>query len=141
MNNVDLKGVFFVTQAVGRQMISQNSGKIINVASIFGLVGIKKILPYCASKGGMLQMTKALALEWAKYNIQVNALCPGYVITPMNEMEVSHGRIHSHIINNTPMRRFGQIEDLKGPAVFLASNASNYMTGQTMVVDGGWTAQ
>ena len=138
---INQKAVFFTAQAVGKQMIAQKSGKIINVASIFGLVGSKAILPYCVSKGGVLQMTKTLALEWAEYNIQVNALCPGYIITPMNEDYVTNKSIHDQIISKTPMKRFGEIEDMKGPIVFLASESSNYMTGQTLTVDGGWTSQ
>lgn len=139
--NVDLKGVFFCAQAVGRQMISQKQGKIINLASILGLVGDRQVLPYCVSKGGVIQMTKALALEWAKHNIQVNALCPGYVITPMNEADLNNEKIHNHIIKKIPMRRLGEISDMVGAAVFMASNASDYMTGQTLVLDGGWTAE
>jgi len=141
VTSVDQKAVFFVSQAAGKQMIAQGGGKIINVASIMGVVGDKQILPYCVAKGGVIQMTKALALEWAKYNIQVNALCPGYVITPMNEADLQQEKIRDHILKSTPMRRFGEIEDMTGPAVFLASAASNYMTGQTLIVDGGWTAQ
>jgi len=139
--NVDLKGVFFCAQAVGRQMISQKQGKIINLASILGLVGDRQVLPYCVSKGGVIQMTKALALEWAKHKIQVNALCPGYVITPMNEADLNNEKIYNHIIKKIPMRRLGEIGDMVGAAVFMASNASDYMTGQTLVVDGGWTAE
>lgn len=135
------KAVFFVAQAVAKQMIVQKSGKIINVASMLGLVGSKFVLPYCVSKGGVIQMTKVLALEWAKYNIQVNTLCPGYIITPMNEEYVNDEIIYKQIISSTPMKRFGEIEDMKGPAVFLASQSSNFMTGQTLTVDGGWTAQ
>lgn len=135
------KAVFFVAQAVAKQMIVQKSGKIINVASMLGIVGSKFVLPYCVSKGGVIQMTRALALEWARYNIQVNALCPGYIITPMNEEYVVNETIYNQIISSTPMKRFGEIEDMKGPAVFLASPSSNFMTGQTLTVDGGWTAQ
>ena len=139
--NVDLKATFFCAQAVGRLMITQKQGKIINLASILGLVGDRQVLPYCVAKGGVIQMTKALALEWAKHNIQVNALCPGYVITPMNEVDLKNEKIHNHIIKKIPMRRFGEISDMVGAAVFLASSASDYMTGQTMVLDGGWTAE
>jgi len=139
--NVDLKGVFFCAQAVGRQMIAQKQGKIINIASIMGLVGDRQILPYCAAKGGVVQMTKALALEWARYNIQVNALCPGYVKTPMNQEDLAQEKIYNHIIKKIPMRRLGEISDLIGATVFLASNFSDYMTGQTLVIDGGWTAE
>ena len=141
VTKINQKAYFFVSQAVGKEMIKQNYGKIINVSSIMGLVGDKFILPYCASKGAVVQMTRALALEWAKYNIQVNALCPGYVLTSMNKKDMADERISQHIINSTPMRRYGKAEDMQGPAVFLASSSSDYMTGQTLVIDGGWTAQ
>lgn len=140
--DVDLKGVFFCSVVFGRQMIAQGGGKIVNIASILGLVGDKQVLPYCVAKGGVIQMTRALALEWAKYKIQVNALCPGYVRTAMNEADiVANERIYKHIVGKTPMRRLGEVEELVGPLVFLASDASSYMTGQTLVIDGGWTAE
>lgn len=139
--NLNLKGVFFCAQAVGRQMIQQNRGKIINIASMLGLVGDRQVLPYCAAKGGVVQITRALALEWARYNIQVNALCPGYVITPLNEEELKKEQIYNHIIRKIPQRRLGEVKDMVGAAIFLASETSNYMTGQTLTVDGGWTAE
>jgi NAD(P)-dependent dehydrogenase (short-subunit alcohol dehydrogenase family) len=139
--NVDLKAVFFCAQAAGKVMIEQKAGKIINIASIFGLVGDKQVLPYCVAKGGVVQMTRALALEWAKHNIQVNALCPGYVVTPMNEADLMDERISSHILRKIAMRRYGQVSDMTGACVFLASEESRYMTGQTLVVDGGWTCE
>ncbi len=141
VTGVNMRAVFFVAQVVGKQMIRQGGGVIINVASILGLVGEKQVLPYCVSKGGVIQMTKALALEWAKYNIRVNALCPGYIITPMNEADLKIDRIYNHIVSKIPMRRLGQIEDLVGAVVFMASDAAGYMTGQSLVIDGGWTAQ
>ncbi len=139
--DIDLKAVFFSAQFAGREMIKRKSGKIINIASILGLVGEKQVLPYCVAKGGVVQMTKALALEWARHNIQVNTICPGYVITPMNAAEMQQENIYNHIIGKIPMKRLGEVADLAGAAIFLASEASNYMTGQAVVVDGGWTAQ
>jgi len=140
--NVDLKGVFLCSIEVGKLMIAQKRGKIINVSSIFGIVGERMVLPYCVAKSGVIQMTRALALEWAKYNIQVNALCPGYVVTPMNEADIrGNEKIYNNIMKKTPMRRLGEIEDIVGAVVYLSSEASNFMTGQTMVVDGGWTAE
>ncbi|MFH1833657.1 MAG: glucose 1-dehydrogenase [bacterium] len=140
--DVDLKGVFLCSTVFGRRMIAQRAGTIVNIASVLGLVGDKQILPYCVAKGGVVQMTRALALEWAKHNIRVNALCPGYVKTPMNEADImGNDKIYKHIISKTPMRRLGEVEELIGPLVFLASDASSYMTGQTLVVDGGWTAE
>lgn len=139
--NLDLKSVFFCSQIVGRQMIKQQRGKIINIASILGLVAEKMVLPYCVAKGGVVQLTRALALEWARYNIQVNALCPGYVITPINEEVLKDERVYNHIVKKTAVGRLGKIEDMAGAVVFMASDAADYMTGQTIIVDGGWTAQ
>lgn len=139
--NLDLKGVFFCCQAAGKVMIRQQHGKIINVASILGLVGEKLVAPYCAAKGGVIQLTRALALEWARYNIQVNALCPGYVETSINAKELQNQKMRDYITGKTAARRLGKIEDLTGAALYLSSAASNYMTGQTLTVDGGWTAQ
>lgn len=141
VTGIDLRAVFMVAQAVGRVMIQQKSGKIINIASIFGLVGDKQVLPYLAAKGGVIQMTKGLALEWARYNIQVNAVAPGYVITPMNEKDLMEEKIYNHVTGKIPMRRLGQIEDIAGSVVFLASEAANYITGSTLTVEGGWLCQ
>jgi NAD(P)-dependent dehydrogenase (short-subunit alcohol dehydrogenase family) len=139
--NLDLKGVFFCCQAVGREMIKQKHGKIINVSSILGLVGEKLVAPYCAAKGGVIQVTRALALEWARYNIQVNALCPGYVETSINAEELKNEKVRQYIVGKTAAKRLGNVEDMQGAVVYLASEGSNYMTGQTMTVDGGWSAQ
>ncbi|GAB6172118.1 glucose 1-dehydrogenase [Paradesulfitobacterium aromaticivorans] len=139
--DLNLKGLFFCSQAVGKKMMQKGGCKIINVASIFGLVGERSILPYCVSKGGVIQLTRALALEWAKYNIRVNALCPGYVKTEMNSEELSDLQLYQHIIRKIPMRRLGDVSELVGAALYLGSDLSSYMTGQTLVVDGGWLAE
>ena len=139
--NLDLKASFFCAQTIGRQMIQQNRGKIINIASILGLVADKQVLPYVAAKGGVVQFTKALALEWAKYNIQVNAICPGYIITEMNKAELETDKISKHLLSKIAARRFGKVEDIAGAAVYLASEESNYMTGHSMVIDGGWCSE
>lgn len=139
--DTNLKGVFFCTQAVARSMIHRKSGKIINVASVLGLVGEQLVLSYCVAKGGVVQMTRALALEWAKYNIQVNSICPGYMRTSMNEKELSNEKIYKHLVGKVPMRRLGVPEDVAGMALLLATEASDYITGQMLVVDGGWTAE
>lgn len=138
--NTNLKGVFFCTKAAAGKMIPRKRGKIINIASVLGLIGEKQVLTYCAAKGGVVQMTRALALEWAKYNIQVNSICPGYIRTSMNEAELSNPKIYSHVISKIPMSILGQPEDITGMSLLLASEASDYITGQMMVVDGGWTA-
>lgn len=139
--NLDLKSVFFTCQAAGKYMIKERRGKIINVASVLGLVGEKMVAPYCAAKGGVVQLTRALALEWARYNIQVNALCPGYVETAINAAELQDEKIRRYIVGKTAVGRLGQAGDMAGAVVFMASDASDYMTGQTLTVDGGWTAQ
>lgn len=139
--DLDLKSVFFCSQAVGREMIRQGGGKVINIASVLGLVGAKLVLPYCAAKGGVIQMTRALALEWAKHNIQVNAVCPGYVLTEINAAEFKNEKIYQHIVSKIPVGRLGQTKDMVGAAVFLAAGESDYMTGQVITIDGGWAAQ
>jgi NAD(P)-dependent dehydrogenase (short-subunit alcohol dehydrogenase family) len=138
---VNLRAYFFLAQAAARKMVEQGGGKIINVASIFGLVGSRSILPYCVSKGGVVLMTKALALEWARYNIRVNAVAPGYVKTSMNETELSDEKILSAILRRIPLRRLGTAEDVAGLVLYLASDASDYVTGAVFTVDGGWTAE
>lgn len=139
--DIDLKSVFFCSQRAGLRMIRQKRGKIINTASIMGQVGQKLTLTYCAAKSGVLGVTRALALEWARYNIQVNALCPGVVLTSINEAAMKDEKILAATLRKTPAGRLGQVSDMVGAVLFLASDASDYMTGQTLTVDGGWTAQ
>ncbi len=114
-------------------------GKIINVVSIGSLIGWSNMSAYCASKGGCLQLTKVMALEWVRYNIQVNAILPGYFETPMNRSFFSTDAGKRTIKNNIPMKRIGNIEEMKGIAILLASQASSFMTGSAVVVDGGHT--
>ena len=139
--DLDLKSVFFCSQRAGIRMIRQQRGKIINTASIMGLVGQKLTLTYCAAKSGVLGVTRALALEWARHNIQVNALCPGFILTSINEEAMKDEKILNATLRKTPAGRLGQVSDMVGAVLFLASDASDYMTGQTLTVDGGWTAQ
>jgi len=138
--DLDLKAVFFTAQSFGKLMIEQKSGKIINIASVLGLVADRRLLAYCVAKGGVIQMTKAFALEWARYNIQVNSICPAYVITDMNRKSIANEEFSKYLLGKTPMGRFGEVEEIAGAAVYLASEAANYMTGQYIVLDGGWTA-
>ncbi|MPN00932.1 Dihydroanticapsin 7-dehydrogenase [bioreactor metagenome] len=121
-------------------MITQKSGKIINISSALGLVAEKQVLPYLIAKAGVLHLTKGLAVEWAQHNIQVNAICPGYVITDNNRDTLSQESVASGLLRKFPLRRFARSEEIAGAAVFLASDASGYMTGQPIVIDGGWTA-
>lgn len=138
--DIDLKGVFLCSSVVGKHMIEQKKGIIINTASMLGLAAEKMVLPYCVAKSGVLQMTRALALEWSKYNIRVNAICPGYIKTPMNAVELEAEKISRHILSRTPMGRYGTTDEMCGAVLFLASEASSYMTGQYILLDGGRTA-
>ena len=137
----NLTGSFLCAQAVGRIMIRQGRGKIINIASVAGLSGAPRELPaigYHASKGGVISFTKDLACKWAVHNIQVNAIAPGWFPTHMSSRVIE--RHKELFLSHIPSRRFGNEHDLKGAAVFLASDASNYVTGHVLVVDGGQTA-
>ena len=137
----NLTGSFLCAQAVGRIMIRQGRGKIINIASVAGLGGAPPELPaigYHASKGGVIAFTKDLACKWAMHNIQVNAIAPGWFPTHMSNRVIE--RHKELFLSHIPSRRFGNEHDLKGAAVFLASDASNYVTGHVLVVDGGQTA-
>lgn len=136
--NVNLKAVFLCSQMVGRIMIKQGGGKIINTSSLIAVGGGKTIPAYAASKGGVAQLTKALANDWAKYNIKVNAIGPGYFITDQTEPLRKDKNRYKELSDRIPLGRWGNPEDLGGVAVFLASEASDYITGQTIFVDGGW---
>ncbi|WP_047153894.1 SDR family NAD(P)-dependent oxidoreductase [Aneurinibacillus tyrosinisolvens] len=139
--NVNLKGIFLVGQAVAKQMIEQRYGKIINISSIFGTIGMPYQTSYAASKGGINQLTKVWAEELAPYNIAVNALGPAYIRTPMTEEWLQDPERYGQIVNATMQKRVGELSDLSGPVVFLASEASSYVTGQILNIDGGWTAR
>jgi len=136
----NLTGVFLFSQIAGRAMIRQKGGRIINIASIMGVVGtegeVAEAIAYSASKGAVINFTKDLAAKWAKYNIRVNAIAPGWFPTDMTQWVLgAHGqRILAHI----PMRRYGEADELKGATVFLASDASRYVTGIILPVDGGY---
>jgi len=137
--NINLKAAFLTSRAAASHMIAQGGGKIINVASMAALIGFANTGSYSASKAGLVQLTKVMALEWVQHNIQVNALCPGYFETPLTT-QLFATEIGEKIINqNIPMKRLGRVEELKGIAVFLASGASSFMTGSVIVVDGGQT--
>ncbi len=137
---VNLKGQFLCAQAAGRHMIMQKSGKIINIASIAGLSGFMNTAAYNASKAGVISLTKTLAAEWGKHNINVNAICPGVFETAMTSSFLRDKKFTEMIKAKVPLGRYAQPEELKGAVVFLASGASRYVTGHALVVDGGWTA-
>jgi len=140
--DINVTGTFLMSQAVGRVMINQNAGKIINVASVAGLVGtdprFMDAIGYSASKGAVISFTKDLAVKWGIHNINVNAIAPGFFPTKMTRELLEYNG--EHILNHTPLKRYGTEYDLKGSAVFLASDASNYVTGAVVVVDGGMSA-
>ena len=137
---VNLKGEFLCAQAVGKQMIKQKSGKIINIASVAGLQAFSQSSAYNASKAGVILLTKTLAVEWGKYNIQVNAICPGVFKTAMTEGFLKDENFIQMIKNRVPLGRYGEPEELVGTVIYLASKASDYVTGHTLVIDGGWTS-
>ena len=137
---VNLKGVFFCAQAVGRQMVRQGSGKIINMASQNGVVGYHDRAAYCSSKAGVVNLTRVLAIEWAQYQINVNAVAPTFVLTPLTEKMFANRAFSSEIHRRIPLGRLGTPQDVVGAVVFLASAAADLITGHTLLVDGGWTA-
>lgn len=140
--NVNLNGAFYCAQRFGRAMLEAGQGSIINIASIFGMVGSGSIpqASYVASKGAVVNMTRELAAQWARRGVRVNAIAPGFFLSEMTENMFSDERSMSWLRKKTPAGRPGEVEELYGAAIFLASDASSYVTGQTIAVDGGWTA-
>ncbi|RYE28143.1 MAG: SDR family oxidoreductase [Hyphomicrobiales bacterium] len=135
--DVNLKGCFFVAQAVAKRMAEQaGGGAIVNIASILGERVSASVAPYAISKAGLIQMTRALALEWARHAIRVNALAPGYIVTDINR-EFFAGDAGEALKKRIPMRRAGELDDLDGPLLLLCSDAGRYMTGAVVAVDGG----
>ncbi|MGE5486574.1 MAG: SDR family NAD(P)-dependent oxidoreductase [bacterium] len=137
--DTNLRGVFFVAQAVARKMIPRRYGRIINIGSVTSVFGFQGLAPYCASRGGVKQLTMCLAAEWGAYGINVNCLAPGWFKTAQNAILYEDKQWVEYLIDRIPLRRPGQPEDLEGAVVFLASDASEYVTGQTLLVDGGIT--
>ncbi|MCK9363616.1 MAG: glucose 1-dehydrogenase [Syntrophales bacterium] len=135
--NINLKGVFLCSQEIGRDMIKRHSGKIINMTSIGGVVGFPGQVAYCVSKAGIIMLTKMFAKEWGKYNINVNGIGPGMVETKLTEKYRDNQELVKNRIESTPLRRFAKPMDIVGGALFLASDLSDYMTGQTIFIDGG----
>jgi NAD(P)-dependent dehydrogenase (short-subunit alcohol dehydrogenase family) len=138
--NVNVKGVFFCAQTIGKVMIRQKKGKIINISSQSGSVGLIKRSAYCSSKGAVNQLTRVLALEWGKHNICVNALAPTFVETPMTGPMLQEKSFRDYVMGNIVLGRLCKPEDLTGGLIFLASDASDMVTGHILHIDGGWTA-
>ena len=138
--NVNLKGLFFLSQAVGRHMIKERRGKIINIASQAGVVALDNHAAYSASKAGIISITKTLALEWGKFNINVNAIAPTVILTPLGRKAWADPQARSEMLKNIPLGRFGEPSEVASIALFLASEASNLITGSTIMADGGYTA-
>jgi NAD(P)-dependent dehydrogenase (short-subunit alcohol dehydrogenase family) len=138
--DVDLSAVFYCAQAAGRHMLQRGSGAIVNISSVQAFTPLARRVAYAASKAGVIGVTKALAVEWAPA-VRVNAVAPGYVATQMVEELVQAGRVNAEAIAaRTPMRRMAQPEEIAAAVVFLASDAAGYITGETLMVDGGWTS-
>jgi NAD(P)-dependent dehydrogenase (short-subunit alcohol dehydrogenase family) len=139
--DTNLKGLFWCCQKAGLRMIAQQSGSIINIASMSGFIVNKdrNLSAYCVSKAAVSMLTKNLAMEWARHNIRVNAIAPGYIVTPITSRWMKDPEMNRVALDLTPMKRFGQPEEIGPLAVFLASRAASFITGQTIFVDGGYT--
>ena len=137
--DINLKSVLKFSQAVQPHLKAAGGGKIINIGSMYSIFGSADVLPYSASKGGVIQLTKSLAIAWAQHNIQVNTIIPGWINTEMTAPVMDNKAFYDMIIARTPEGRFGQPEEFAGAAVFLASAASNFVTGISLPVDGGYS--
>jgi 2-deoxy-D-gluconate 3-dehydrogenase len=137
---LNLDSAMYVCHAIGGHLVGRGGGSVINVASVAGLVGSPFLSPYGAAKAGLVSLTKSLAVEWAAMGVRVNALCPGWTATELNRNLWGDEAAGEATVATVPMRRWGRAEEMTGAAVFLASDASSYMTGQTLVIDGGQTA-
>jgi NAD(P)-dependent dehydrogenase (short-subunit alcohol dehydrogenase family) len=138
--SVNLTAVFLCAQAVGKVMIEQKRGKIINIASVGGMTGTyRKAIAYDSSKAGVINLTRSLAVEWGKYHINVNAIAPGMIETDLTRKRLEDKEFYDYFMKRVPLGKIGQPDDLVGPVLFLSSEASDWMTGQTIVLDGGQT--
>lgn len=137
---LNLDSAMYVCHAIGPHLVERDQGSVINVASVAGLTASPFLSPYGAAKAGLISLTKSLAVEWAAHGIRVNALCPGWTATDLNRALWEDETAGPATVAAVPMRRWGRAEEMTGAAVFLASDASSYMTGQALVIDGGQTA-
>ncbi len=139
--DVNLKGVFLCCKAAAPHLMKQKSGKILSIASIAGEVGFVNTAAYCASKGGIINLTRELALEMAPHGVNVNAIAPGIIVTQMTKEMLEDEATKKQLVANVPMRRVGEPDEIATAASFLCSKGASYITGQTLAVDGGWLAQ
>lgn len=137
----NLRGTFLVTRALGRHLVAQGSGKVINIASNFGLSGIANHAAYATSKAGIIEFTRCMAIEWARHGIQVNALAPGYFATDLNAPMRADEDVTAKVVRAIPARRMGEAAELAPWVLLLAGPASDFMTGETIVIDGGQSAR
>jgi 2-dehydro-3-deoxy-D-gluconate 5-dehydrogenase len=141
VQDINLKSLFFCCQAVGKVMLKQGSGRIINMSSSFGMVGFAGRTAYASSKAAVANLTKTLAIEWSARGINVNAIAPGPVWTPARDQLFSNPEFYKNLLTKLLIKRTAKPIDIAGPAIFLAGEASSFMTGETILVDGGWCAQ
>ncbi|MPV36082.1 SDR family oxidoreductase [Georgenia subflava] len=136
----NLSSAFYVSQQVTRAMAERGSGKVVNIGSVQSMLGRQTIAPYAATKGGIVMLTKGMAADLARFNIQVNAISPGYFATEMNKALVEDEAFNAWVVGRTPAQRWGQVDELVGALLFLASDASSFVSGQNIFVDGGMTS-
>ena len=139
--DTNLKGPFLCSKAIGPQMVARGWGRVINLGSIMSIVALPGRAPYCSSKAGVAGLTRVLALEWAGTGVTCNAICPGPFATDMNRQLLNDPVAYQQFINQIPLGRWGELDEIAGPAVFLASGAASFITGTCLFVDGGWTAR
>ncbi|MFD0682747.1 MULTISPECIES: SDR family NAD(P)-dependent oxidoreductase [unclassified Paenibacillus] len=141
VQSTNLKAPFLCAKAVVPYMIKQQYGRIINLSSMLGTVALPERSAYCSSKGGLIQLTKVMALEWAEHNITANAVCPGPFATDLNKVVINNPEANQFFLDHLAIKRWGNPDELTGLIIYLASEASSFMTGSSIVIDGGWTAQ
>jgi NAD(P)-dependent dehydrogenase (short-subunit alcohol dehydrogenase family) len=139
--DTNLKGPFLCSKVIGPQMVARGWGRVINLGSIMSVVALPGRAPYCSSKAGVAGLTRVLALEWAGTGVTCNAICPGPFATDMNRQLLNDPVAYQAFINQIPLGRWGELDEIAGPAVFLASEAASFITGTSLFVDGGWTAR